>query len=196
MSEVTSLILASGSPRRSEFLLRAGIVFDVVPADIDETQGPGEPPATYAARLADEKAATVRARRPEAWVLAADTIVVEGGEVLGKPDDGADAARMLARLAGRRHTVMTATCLAGPAGERVRRLIVTEVAFRALPADEIASYVESGEWQGKAGGYGIQGRAAAFVAAVVGSYTSVAGLPLSETLEDLAALGLARPRYR
>jgi septum formation protein len=192
---MTRLILASASPRRSELLARAGVRFEVVPADIDESRRPGEAPASYAARLAQAKAAAVHTAHAAAWVLAGDTVVVDGEDVLFKPTDGADAARMLERLGGRRHTVLTATCLVGPGGERAERLVATWVRFRALERAEIDSYVASGEWQGKAGGYAAQGRAAAFVAAIDGSYTNVVGLPLAETLEDLRDFGVARPDY-
>lgn len=189
------LILASASPRRSELLGRAGVRFEVLPADVDERALPGEAARDYAARVAETKAETVRRARPDAWVLGADTIVVVAEtEILGKPEAPAQAAAMLARLSGRSHVVMTATCLLGPDGES-RRLVETEVVFRALGLDEIASYVDGGEWHGKAGGYAAQGQAAAFVAAIHGSYTNVVGLPLSETLIDLSRLGVAVPRY-
>jgi septum formation protein len=169
--------------------------FEVQPADIDERVLPNETPRDYAARVAETKADTVRRSRPGAWVLAADTIVVVGdADILGKPDEAAQAAAMLERLSGRSHVVMTATCLLGPDGE-TRRLVETEVVFRGLGKDEIASYVEGGEWRGKAGGYAAQGQAAAFIVAIAGSFTNVVGLPLAETLSDLARLGVALPRY-
>jgi len=193
-----TLVLASASPRRRELLGRAGIRFDVLAADVDESIHDGEAPRAYAARVAGAKAAAGRRARPDAWVLAADTIVVlavVGEAILGKPEGPADAARMLARLAGRRHVVMTATCLVDPAGAETRRLVETEVDFRPLGAAEIDSYVAGGEWQGKAGAYAAQGQAAAFITAIRGSYTNVVGLPLAETLADLVRLGVAAPAY-
>lgn len=190
-----TLVLASSSPRRRELLARAGIRFDALAADVDESIHDGEAPRAYVARVAGAKAAAGRRARPDAWVLAADTTVVVGGAILGKADGPAEAARMLARLAGRRHLVMTATVLAGPNAEETRRLVETEVDFRALDAAEIDSYVAGGEWHGKAGAYAAQGQAAAFITAIHGSYTNVVGLPLAETLADLARLGVAVPAY-
>jgi len=190
-----TLVLASASPRRRELLARAGVRFDALAADVDESVRPGEAPRAYAARVAADKASAGRRARPDAWVLAADTIVVVGDAILGKADGPADAARMLARLSGRRHVVMTATCLLGPDAAATRRLVETEVEFRALGAGEIDSYVAGGEWQGKAGAYAAQGRAAAFITAIHGSYTNVVGLPLAETLADLVRLGVAAPIY-
>jgi septum formation protein len=189
-----TLILASASPRRSELLARAGVAFAVAPMDVDETVGPGEPAPVYAARVAAAKADAARRLHPEAWVLAADTVVVAGAAILGKPADAADASRMLAELAGREHTVLTATVLDGPGG-RFAEVARTGVVFRPLDAAEIASYVAGGEWRGKAGGYAAQGQAAAFITAIRGSYTNVVGLPLAETLALLARLGVATPRY-
>lgn len=185
-----SLILASGSPRRRELLSQVGLALEIVPADLDETRRPGEPPVAYAERLAAEKARAVAARLGAARpVLGADTIVIDGEEaVLGKPRDEEDARWMLARLAGRVHRVATAYHLILGA-ERRARAVMTEVEFRPLSPGEIAGYVASREWEGKAGGYAIQGLAGAFVRRIAGSYTNVVGLPLCEVLEDLAALG-------
>jgi septum formation protein len=188
------LILASASPRRSELLGRAGIAFEILPADVDESVRPGETPRAYVARVAEAKAELVRRGRPEAWVLAADTTVVVDGDILAKAADETEAARMLARLGGRAHEVMTATCLLGP-GAPARRLVETEVVFRPIGDGEVTSYVRGGEWRGKAGAYGAQGQAAAFIVAIHGSFTNVIGLPLAETLVDLAARGIAAPRY-
>lgn len=174
------MILASASPRRRELLAAAGLVFEVRPAEVDETPGPQEPPRRYALRVATAKALAVEGER----VLAADTIVVLDGEILGKPTDATDAAQMLRRLAGRAHTVMTAVVLRE--GRRLRRrLIRTRVHFRPLSEVEIAAYVATGEPLDKAGAYGIQGRGGALVDRVSGSYTNVVGLPLRETLELL-----------
>jgi septum formation protein len=189
------LILASASPRRSELLARAGIRFDVVPSDVDETVQPDEPPTSYVARVARAKADAVRAAWPHAWVLAADTSVVAGGAILGKAADAAEAAGMLRDLSGRGHSVLTATCLVGPDGQRAELVTETEVDFRALSEREIASYVAGDEWRGKAGAYAAQGQAAAFIVAIRGSFTNVIGLPLAETLGALEAFGVARPEY-
>ena len=184
------LVLASGSPRRRELLERAGVPLVIDPAHVDETLRSGETPPDYALRLAREKAATVAARHSPAWVLGADTVVVLDGEVLGKPDDAGQARAMLTRLAGRVHQVLTATCLLAPATlgrEPKTQLVTTRVEFRQLAPKDIDGYVQSQEWRGKAGGYAIQGIAAALVLAIAGSYTNVVGLPLGEVLEDLEA---------
>ncbi len=171
-------------------LRRVGLDPEVRPPDIDETRGPSEEPLAYVRRLAAAKARAVKAP-PERPVLAADTIVVVldgGAPVLGKPKDAAEARQMLTRLAGRKHSVMTAYHVLYKGGER-GRAIETEVTFRALSPAELEGYVGSHEWEGKAGGYAIQGLAGAFVRTVSGSYTNVVGLPLCEVLEDLDALG-------
>jgi septum formation protein len=187
------LLLASASPRRRELLERVGLALEVVPADIDETLRTDEEPTAYARRLAAAKARAVAERlavqdRP---VLAADTIVVvdDGGPpVLGKPSGPDDARVMLTRLAGRTHEVVTAYHILYKGGER-GRAVETEVTFRSLSPAELEGYVGSREWEGKAGGYAIQGVAAAFVRKVHGSYTNVVGLPVCEVIEDLDALG-------
>jgi septum formation protein len=186
---VPRLILASASPRRLELLSRAGLQPEVHPADLDETRLPGEPPVDYARRLAAQKArAIAEVRGVERPILAADTIVVLEEDVLGKPADAEDARVMLTRLAGRSHVVTTAFHLLWNSAER-GRAVTTEVTMRALRPAEIGGYVGSGEWQGKAGGYAIQGIAGAFVRTINGSYSNVVGLPLCEVLEDLDALG-------
>jgi septum formation protein len=192
---VPRLVLASASPRRRELLGRAGLDPEVIPADVDETQRPGEEPLAYVRRLAAEKARTVAARladpdsRP---ILAADTIVhLDDGRspsVLGKPDHADEARAMLTRLQSRRHRVVTAYQIVYRGQER-GRAVETWVTFRPLKPVEIEGYVGSEEWRGKAGGYAIQGLAGAFVRAVDGSYTNVVGLPLCEVIEDLEALG-------
>jgi septum formation protein len=192
---VPRLVLASASPRRRELLARAGLDPEVLPADVDETQRPGEAPIDYARRLASEKARAVAARLADPTarpILAADTIVhLDDGRapaVLGKPESPDEARAMLTRLSSRRHRVVTAYQLAYRGAER-GRAVETWVTFRALKPAEIEGYVGSEEWRGKAGGYAIQGLAGAFVRAVDGSYTNVVGLPLCEVLEDLEALG-------
>jgi septum formation protein len=185
------LVLASASPRRRELLARVGLVFDVDPADTDETRRPDEPASAYAARVAADKARVVRARRPEAAVLAADTIVVVDGDVLGKAPDEAGARAMLARLSSRAHVVTTAVQLEVP-GQGARAFAVhTEVEFRALAPRDLDGYVASGEWRGKAGAYAVQGIGAGLVRALRGSYTNVVGLPLVEVIEALAAADVA-----
>ena len=178
------LVLASASPRRRELL---GLVtlpaaeLEILPADIDESERPGEEPAEYVRRMARSKAEAVARQRPESWVLAADTIVALGDAVLAKPADAPENAAMIARLAGRPHQVTTAVALAR--GE-VREVlaITTEVRFRPLTASEVEEYAATGEGLDKAGGYGIQGRGAALVEGITGSYTNVVGLPLAEPL--------------
>jgi septum formation protein len=188
---VTRICLASASPRRKELLERAGVALEIVPADIDESVAPGEEPVAYARRLAAHKARRVAERHPGSTVLGADTIVVcddGGAPILGKPTDAEDARVMLTRLAGRTHRVVTAYHLIAGGGER-GRAVETEVTFRALEPLEIQGYVGSREWDGKAGGYAIQGLAGAFIVKIVGSYTSVVGLPLQETIALLSGEG-------
>ncbi|HMP72179.1 MAG TPA: Maf family protein [Kiritimatiellia bacterium] len=184
------LILASGSPRRRELLMEAGIAHGVVVSGIEERPWPGEAPASYALRLAYEKALDV-AMRGEArgrLVLAADTIVVEGGAILEKPVDAEDAVRMLRQLAGGAHEVMTGVCLLRWVGDRVfarGEVAVTKVRFREVSDEEIAAYVATGEPMDKAGAYAIQGGAAEMVEGIEGSYTNVVGLPLETVLRWL-----------
>ncbi|MBL9039724.1 MAG: septum formation inhibitor Maf [Archangium sp.] len=186
------LILASASPRRRELLAQLGLIFDVSPADLDETPVAGESPRVYVERLARQKAAHVARANPGAVVLAADTTVVADGVILGKPADDAEGRAMLERLSGRSHAVLTGVAVStGPALHSL--VIETEVRFRTLRAEEIAWYVGTGEGRDKAGGYGLQGRAAAFIAAITGSSTSVIGLPLAETVELLQTAGVPFP---
>jgi septum formation protein len=183
-------ILASASPRRLELLGRVGLAPGKVdPADIDETPLAGETARRLALRLARAKAAVTAARHPDAFVLAADTVVALGRRLLGKPEDEADAARMLGLLSGRAHQVLTAVAVIAPGGRAGARLSETRVHLKRLTAREIGAYVASREWVGKAGGYGVQGRAGAFVTALNGSYTGVVGLPLYETRALLVGLG-------
>lgn len=174
------LILASASPRRAELLSSAGFAFEVAPADVDETPLQDEAPQAYALRVAGDKAAAVAARCRESGtrVLAADTVVVAGGEIMGKPADPGDAARMLKRLSGKAHDVITAVVLR--AGRReIHDVVTTRVHLLPLSDDEIAWYVASGEPEGKAGAYAIQGRAARFIERIEGSWSNVVGLPIS-----------------
>jgi septum formation protein len=184
------LILASASPRRLELLAQIGLAPDLIdPADIDETPLAGETPRLLAMRLARAKAAAVAARHAGAFVLAADTVVAVGRRLLGKPADEADAARMLALLSGRAHRVLTAVAVAAPDGRSAARLSETRLHFKRLTSQETAAYLAGGEWAGKAGGYGVQGYAGAFVIDLNGSYTGVVGLPLYETRALLTGLG-------
>ena len=185
------LCLASASPRRSELLRQIGVPFEVRAADIKEEQLRGELPDVYVLRLAAAKAEAVWAAMPEVErrpVLAADTAVVLDGHVLGKPLDAAEAAGMLERLSGRTHRVLTAVALRVAAGVETR-LSQNEVRFRATTAAERVQYCATGEPFDKAGGYGIQGRAAVFVEELRGSYSGVVGLPLFETAELLMRHG-------
>jgi septum formation protein len=186
------LILASSSPRRLDLLHQVGIQPDrIEPPDIDETAMPGELPRPHAVRLAAAKADAVAiALGPSAgYVLAADTVVACGRRILPKTEAEDEARRCLRLLSGRRHRVHGAVCVLAPDGRRAARLVTTMVGFKRLTDQEIDAYLASGEWSGKAGGYAIQGRAAAFVPAVNGSYPNVVGLPVVETLALLAGLG-------
>jgi len=184
------LVLASASPRRLDLLRQIGIEPDIVdPADIDETPLPGELPRLHAARLARAKAETVRLRHPGALILAADTVVACGRRILGKPETEAEARRFLTLLSGRRHRVIGAIVVMNPNGNMSSRETVSQVLFKRLSNIEIAGYLATEEWRGKAGGYAIQGKAAAFVAWMSGSYSNVVGLPLFEAAQLLAGQG-------
>ncbi|HJW10723.1 MAG TPA: Maf family protein [Albitalea sp.] len=179
------LILASASPRRRELLAQLGVPFEVDASDVPETPRPGEHPQAFASRVARDKAAEVARRCPDALVLAADTVVVVDGVILGKPCDRSDARRMLEALSGRTHEVLTAVALIDP-GHDVEDLIVrSTVEFRPLVAQEIDRYLDSAEPYDKAGAYAVQGEAQRFVLAVHGSYTNVVGLPVDEVRELL-----------
>ncbi|MGE0122920.1 MAG: nucleoside triphosphate pyrophosphatase [Vicinamibacterales bacterium] len=179
------LVLASASPRRADLLRLAGYAFTVAHADLDETPRPAEAPAAYVRRLAEEKAAAVAVRHPEAVVLGADTTVVVDGEILGKPDDDAAAAAMLSRLQGRAHEVYTGVAVVGPGGG-ASAVSETRVWMAPMTTDDIAAYVASGEPRDKAGAYGIQGLASRFVTRIDGSYPGVMGLPVALVHELLA----------
>jgi septum formation protein len=185
------LILASASPRRRELLAQLGFDCQVRPADIDEESQPGETPPALIQRLARAKAEAVRAMldaEAQALILAADTLVLCDQNILGKPANAAAGARMLARLAGRWHQVLTAVTLLG---RRARtQMVSTRVLFRTITPAEAAAYWATGEPGDKAGGYGIQGRGAVFVERIEGSYSNVVGLPLFETGQLLTAEGL------
>jgi septum formation protein len=176
------LVLASASPRRLDLLRQIGLEPDAIdPADADETPRPRELPRSYALRMAEAKLAAVTPRHPAtAVVLAADSVVAVGRRILPKAESEAEARACLALLSGRRHKVLGGVAV-GCAGKVRTRLVETAVRFKRLERGEIDDYVRSGEWRGKAGGYAIQGRAAAFVSFLSGSYSNVVGLPLFET---------------
>lgn len=186
------LVLASASPRRLDLLRQVGIApARVSPADIDETPLPREVPRAHALRLARAKALAVAAREPGTAVLAADTVVGCGRRILPKAEDRATAARCLDLLSGRRHRVFGAICLVVPGRAPVLRLSVTAVRFKRLSVAEREAYLDGLEWQGKAGGYAIQGAAAAFVPEIVGSYANVVGLDLHLAVAMLRGAGVA-----
>ncbi len=192
-----TLVLASASPRRLALLRQVGIAPDaVVPADLDEAPRRRELPADYVRRVARDKAAAVAPQHGDAFVLAADTVVALGRRILPKAEDEATARDCLRRLSGRRHRVLGAVVVVAPDGRRAERLVTTAVTFKRLSAAEIEAYLASGEWRGKAGGYAIQGRAAAFIPRLNGSYPNVVGLPLTETLALLTGLGYIAPGAR
>jgi nucleoside triphosphate pyrophosphatase len=189
------LVLASSSTRRLELLRQVGLTpDDIDPADIDETPRRGELPSAHAIRLAEEKAKAVKLRHPGAYTLAADTVVACGRRILPKTEDEASARSCLELLSGRRHRVHGGIALATPDGRLVSRRVDSQVAFKRLSEAEIVAYLRSGEWRGKAGGYAIQGRAAALIRWVCGSYSNVVGLPLFETVQLLAGRGY-RPNW-
>lgn len=183
------LILGSASPRRRDLLAQLGLTPDaVIPPEIDETPRKGELPRPCCARLAREKAAAVPVAGPDDVVLCADTVVALGRRILGKPADAGEAAAFLTALGGRRHQVITAVAIRR--GDRVwSRESVSAVKMKRLSDAELNSYLDSGEWMGKAGGYAIQGRAGAFIPWISGSFTGIVGLPLAETAALLAAAG-------
>ena len=199
MSETATrprLVLASGSPRRLTLLGQIGVEPDaIIPADVDETPERGEAPRRLAHRLAAEKAkiaaglAAKRADLAAALVLAADTVVCVGSRILPKCEILDEAEDCLRLLSGRAHRVYTGLALVTASGGKRHRLVETRVRFKRLSRDELAAYLASGEWRGKAGGYAIQGLAGAFVVRLIGSYSSVVGLPLAETVALLSGEG-------
>jgi septum formation protein len=186
------LILASSSPRRLALLRQVGVSPEhIVVPEVDETSLPRELPRAYVLRIAETKASAIAARSnvDKAYVLAADTVVACGRRILGKAHDPGAAERCLRLLSGRRHRVYTGVAVVAPDGRRAARVVMTMVRFKRLEEPEIAAYLACGEWQGKAGGYAIQGRAEAFIPAINGSYSNVVGLPLAATLDLLRGLG-------
>jgi nucleoside triphosphate pyrophosphatase len=186
-TDKTRLILASASQRRLSLLGQIGIEPDKILApQIDESRHPGEKPRAMAKRLAREKAAWAT---EDGFILAGDTIVVAGNAILAKPADEDEAKTMLKRLSGKKHRVITAIALKAPGGEIACRSIVSRITFKRLSTREINDYLKSGEWQGKAGAYAIQGLAGAFIKHLQGSYSAVVGLPLYETAALLEGMG-------
>lgn len=185
------LILASSSPRRQELLSLLGISLRIVPSEVDEFLRKGELPEEYVRRLANTKARGVAEKFPDFWVLAADTIVVIKGEVLGKPKDFQEAESMLKKLSDQEHQVITGYCLVKiNAGKKIERVVSSRVKFKKLSQEEINWYINTGEPFDKAGGYAVQGKAAFMIKEIKGSYTNVVGLPLCEVIEDLQELGV------
>jgi septum formation protein len=185
-----AFVLASASPRRLDLLKQIGMVPDrVVPADLDETPRKAEKPRDYATRMAEAKAHAIAEREPGAFILAADTVVAVGRRILPKTETEAEARACLALLSGRRHRVLGGVTVIDPEGRAVSRLVESQVTFKRLSEEEIAVYLVSGEWHGKAGGYAIQGLAAAYIAWLAGSHSNVVGLPLAETYKLFAGLG-------
>ena len=184
------LILASASPRRQELLSSAGISFEVLPSEVDEGFQEGEPPEEYVVRLARRKATKAGERHKDRWVLAADTVVVIDGRILGKPGDRQEAKGMLGVLSDQEHRVITGFCLLrGDSGKSREGTVTTRVRFKRLSSREIEWYLDTGEPFDKAGAYAIQGKAAFMVKEIRGSYTNVVGLPLTEVIEALQEMG-------
>jgi septum formation protein len=187
------LVLASESPRRRDLLAAIGLSPDlIVPSDIDETPLKDELPRRLAARLSAAKAEAVAATHPDDYVLAADTVVSVGRRILPKAADADEVARCLKLLSGRAHRVVTGVSVRGPGGRRGDRVVETRLKMRRLTEADIRAYADSGEGVGKAGGYGIQGRAGAFILSLSGSWPAVVGLPLHETETLLKGLGWRR----
>lgn len=185
------IILASSSPRRKELLKSLGISFKVIPSNLEEVQLDGEVPARAAVRLAQAKALAVARRFPEAVVLGADTVVLLGKEVMGKPKSLAEAERMLKKLSGRTHLVITGFCLLNPEDNRViKKAITTKVKMKRFSPAELKGYLKSGEPLDKAGAYAVQGIGAFLIKSVQGSYSNVVGLPLAEVSEAFKELGI------
>lgn len=189
ISSAKILALASASPRRRDLLARIAIIPDhICPANIDETPTKGEMPRAYAMRMGQEKAAAAKAPEP-CWILAGDTVVCAGRRILPKTENVDEARNCLELLSGRRHHVMTSVCIICPDGKMLSALSDSIVQFKRLEKSEIEAYIDSGEWQGKAGGYAIQGFAEAFVKRLAGSHSGVMGLPLLETRNLLMSSG-------
>jgi len=197
-SSLPTLVLASSSPRRRDLLSAAGIAYEARAADLDETRAPGEAPRALVARLAREKAQVVARTLPGSparLVLGADTIVVVDGDVLGKPADAEDAVKLLRRIVGREHEVLTGVALAAAGGAIAgEALVASRVSMRPAGDDEIRRYVATGEPLDKAGAYAAQGEGRRFIRAIAGSESNVIGLPMDETLALLARNGIVPQR--
>ncbi|HEX3583141.1 MAG TPA: Maf family protein [Thermoanaerobaculia bacterium] len=184
-------ILASSSPRRRELLASIGLTFDVIPSHVPEVRSEHESPEEYVARLSREKAQAIAGRHPDEWVIAADTTVLLGEQLLEKPEDDADARRMLATIAGRTHIVYTGVTLQNVShGWCETRIAESEVRMLPLSAEDIAWYVKTGEPLDKAGAYAVQGIGAMFIDSIHGSYTNVVGLPLATLFQMLRKAGI------
>lgn len=184
------LVLASASPRRVQLLAQLGITpSEILPAAIDESPKQNELPSAYVYRVAEEKARTVAAQKPQHCILAADTVVALGRRILPKAEDECTARQCLMLMSGRRHRVLTCVAVINAAGMLRSKTATTVVRFSRLTPAMIDAYIASGEWEGKAGGYAIQGRAGAFIPFISGSHSNVVGLPLYETAQLLNALG-------
>ncbi|MFH1147331.1 MAG: Maf family protein [Pseudomonadota bacterium] len=190
------LVLASGSPRRLEFLRNLGLEFRVVSSDVPEPPFDGEDPAAYALSMAESKGVFVAAMHPETWIVSADTIVVTDRQVLGKPKTSEEAASMLQSLSGRWHEVISAFCIMNQSRRKsYGKSVQSRVKFKKLTAAEIKSYVATGECMDKAGAYAVQGMGAFMIEKIQGSYTNVIGLPLCELVDGLLYFGIITPVF-
>lgn len=188
---MSRFILASQSPRRRDLLSQIGFEPDAVrPADIDETPRQAELPRPYAIRMAREKALAVSPSEPGSVILSGDTVVAAGRRILGKAETLKDARTMLSLLSGRRHRVISSLAVVTSTGALLERCVISAVKFKRLSAQEMEEYLASNEWEGKAGGYALQGRAAALIPWMQGSYSAIVGLPLAEASSLLVAAGL------
>lgn len=187
------LILASSSPRRRYLLEQAGLTFTVIPSTVDESSVPAGTPEDHVRVLAQAKAKEVSEDNPESWVIGADTVVLIGGDVLGKPDSAARAREMLETLSGKTHRVLTSFCICHKAnGRSFCETVESKVLFKALSEGEIDWYIHTGEPFDKAGGYAVQGLGSFFVKQIEGSYTNVVGLPICEVMEYLLSEGVVK----
>lgn len=195
LKTVGKLILASASPRRKSLMQELGLDFEIIEAQVEENPAAGESPREFVMRAASDKAAAVSRENAGSWVLGADTVVVHGGKILGKPRDAKEALSVLQTLAGQKHLVHTGFCLLYEK-ERiaVSRVVTTEVSFYPFSRDIAAAYVATGEPLDKAGAYGIQGSGSFLVERINGSYTNVVGLPLVEVVEELLRNKVVEPR--
>ena len=186
-----NFILASASPRRKDLLNQIGYYdFDILPVDIDETPLKDELPTAYVKRVAKEKALSSYKKNKGQVIIACDTIVAMGRNIIQKPIDKQDAKKIIERLSGRSHKVLSAISAIDKEGNQIDRIVLTRVLFKRLSKEEIDSYIDSGQWHDKAGGYAVQQLAGAFIKKIIGSYSSIVGLPLLETANILKGLGI------